>query len=72
MDGDGINVSLTLQGYYDRPQETKDTLSEDGWFKTGDLFYRNDNSNYVFVERAKMLLKYRSHQVILSTAAVVV
>ncbi|XP_023938251.2 luciferin 4-monooxygenase-like [Bicyclus anynana] len=49
--------------YYNNPVMTKATFDDDGWFKTGDLFYRDEHHNYYYVDRLKLLLKYRNHQV---------
>ncbi|KPJ21196.1 Luciferin 4-monooxygenase [Papilio machaon] len=37
--------------------------TEDGWIKSGDLLYRDENWNFFYVERLKMLLKYRNHHI---------
>ncbi|KAG7303426.1 hypothetical protein JYU34_011941 [Plutella xylostella] len=52
-----------FKGYYNRPDATKETFSEDGWLKTGDIFHRDDDFNYFFLDRMKMLLKYRNYQI---------
>ncbi|KOB70109.1 Luciferase, partial [Operophtera brumata] len=50
--------------YYNNPEETAKAFTADGWYKTGDLLYHDENYNYFFVERLKMLIKYRSYHIV--------
>ncbi|CAG9559241.1 unnamed protein product [Danaus chrysippus] len=58
-----IKGPSVFKGYYKNKEATEDTFAEDGWFKTGDMFYRDENWNYYFLERIKLLLKYKSYQI---------
>ncbi len=53
----GDNV---MKGYYNLPEETKEAFTEDGWLKTGDIGYFDDEGYLYFKERKK-------HLVVLST-----
>ena len=44
-----------MKGYYRAPEETAQALTEDGWFKSGDLA-RFDDNNLFIVGRAKDLI----------------
>ncbi len=60
-DEDGIGEicvkgPMIMQGYYNRPEETKATFTDDGWFKTGDLGWI-DRDGYVMLSgRAKNMI----------------
>ena len=56
----GPNVFL---GYHQKPEETKDCLDQDGWFRTGDVGHVDGNSDIYITDRVKELIKYKGFQV---------
>jgi acyl-CoA synthetase (AMP-forming)/AMP-acid ligase II len=56
----GPNVFL---GYLNNPAATKESFSEDGYYKTGDVGYEDDYGNFVITDRIKELIKYNGFQV---------
>ncbi len=51
-----IRGSMVMQGYYKNPEATRDVLMEDGFLKTGDVGYL-DNDNYLYLTgRAKSMI----------------
>lgn len=55
-------------GYYRKPEETRASRTEDGWFKTGDAGLRRADGNFKFLSRLKDGYKYNGFNV--STAEV--
>lgn len=45
-----------MQGYYKRPDETANAFTADGWLRTGDLGYRDDDGYFYINGRAKELI----------------
>lgn len=50
----GPNVML---GYYNKPEETKKAIDEDGWFHTGDIGVMIDNKYLKITDRLKEVFK---------------
>ena len=47
---------MIMQGYYNMPEETAKVLSADGWFRTGDIGWLDDEKYLYLCGRAKNLI----------------
>jgi acyl-CoA synthetase (AMP-forming)/AMP-acid ligase II len=52
-----------MQGYWNEPQATTETLAGDGWMRTGDIGYFDADGCVFLVDRLKELIKYKALQV---------
>ena len=48
-----------MKGYLNNPTATADSITADGWFKTGDIATRDADGYYYIVDRRKELIKYK-------------
>jgi 4-coumarate--CoA ligase len=42
-----------MKGYWKNPEATRETITDDGWLKTGDVAYIDSDGMYHIVERKK-------------------
>ncbi len=52
-----------MLGYLDRDEETRATIDEDGWLRTGDIATIDHHGATFLVDRLKELIKYKGYQV---------
>lgn len=58
-----INGPQITPGYYKNQKATDETFAADGWLKTGDVGYFDDEGFLYIVDRLKELIKYKGLQV---------
>ncbi len=59
-DSDGellIRGSTVMESYYNKPDETRKAIDEDGWYHTGDVGYMDDDGHFYITDRIKDLFK---------------
>jgi 4-coumarate--CoA ligase len=56
----GPNV---FKGYWKNDAATRDSITEDGYFKTGDIGFQDEQHNFYITDRVKELIKYKGFQV---------
>lgn len=52
-----VKGDTVMKCYFNKPQATKDAFTEDGWFRTGDAGYFDEEGALVLTERIKDLFK---------------
>lgn len=52
-----IRGNSVLESYYENPEETAEALTEDGWFKTGDIGEFDAEGHIKLIDRKKNLIK---------------
>ena len=58
-----IRGPQVMKGYLGRPEATAHTIDEEGWLRTGDIGYADEEGFFFIVDRAKELIKYKGFQV---------
>lgn len=52
-----------MKGYWKNPKATAETLTPDGWLKTGDIACVDEDGQFFIVDRKKELIKVKGNQV---------
>lgn len=58
-----LKGDMLMKGYYKNEMVNKESFTEDGFFKTGDVGYYDDEEYLYITDRMKELIKYKSFQV---------
>ncbi|KAG5672098.1 hypothetical protein PVAND_002253 [Polypedilum vanderplanki] len=56
----GPNIMI---GYHNNEKATKETITPDGWLRTGDVGYYDENQEFFITDRLKELIKVKAYQV---------
>lgn len=49
-----VRGPTVMKGYWGKPDATKDTITEDGWLKTGDVAFLDEENHIFIVDRIKV------------------
>lgn len=52
-----------MKGYWNNEKATRETITEDGWMKTGDIAYFDEDLDFYISDRLKELIKVKGFQV---------
>ncbi|MBN1534271.1 MAG: long-chain fatty acid--CoA ligase [Spirochaetes bacterium] len=51
-----ISGAGLFRGYLNKPDDTREAFTDDGWFKTGDMVFRDEDGYYRIIDRKKAII----------------
>ncbi|KAL1473664.1 hypothetical protein MTO96_021865, partial [Rhipicephalus appendiculatus] len=58
-----FRIPSVMKGYYKNPELVKEFMDEDGWCRSGDIMYYDEDGRVYFVDRVKDMIKCLDQQV---------
>jgi acyl-CoA synthetase (AMP-forming)/AMP-acid ligase II len=58
-----IQGPQVMRGYLNNPEATAATIDDEGWLRSGDVGYVDEDGYFFLVDRLKELIKYKGYQV---------
>lgn len=52
-----------MKGYIGNKEATEETIDKNGWLRTGDIGYYDQDGDFFIIDRLKELIKYKGYQV---------
>lgn len=59
-----FRIPTVMRGYYKRPKETAELFEGEGWCRSGDAGYYDEEGRFYFVQRIKEMIKCMDNQVV--------
>jgi acyl-CoA synthetase (AMP-forming)/AMP-acid ligase II len=58
-----VKGTQRMHSYIGNDKATRDTITSDGWLRTGDVAYYDEDDQFFIIDRLKELIKYKGFQV---------
>ncbi|EPS72162.1 hypothetical protein M569_02598, partial [Genlisea aurea] len=58
-----LDTPGNMKGYLNSPEETSAVLGKDGWLRTGDIVYLDEDGYLFVIDRLKDVIKYKGYQI---------
>lgn len=61
-----VRGPTVMKGYWNKPDATKETITSEGWLKTGDVAYLDEESHVFIVDRIKVSSRMEGREYLIS------
>lgn len=58
-----IKGPTVMKGYFGNDEATARAIGKDGWLRSGDVGYYDDDGDFFVLDRARDFIKYQNHLV---------